>query len=154
MDSVRHHYLHDLTDTFETFDQSDEKTSPDNVQKFLTLDNFWQFWLFFLKNRHWHWHWQWHSPWKSNTRHLWPLRHWLHFRQLRTTIKHCKTCKCCPCHSRFISLWECSLVMFLTMHYAAIESNRELNKSLKVNALLLLILRPNMIILFLTRVKP
>ena len=40
------------------------------------------------------------------------------------------------------------------MHYAAIESNRELNKSLKVIALLLLIFGPNMIILFLTCVKP
>ena len=40
------------------------------------------------------------------------------------------------------------------MHYAAIESNRELNKSLKVIALLLLIFGPNMIILFLTGVKP
>ena len=41
-----------------------------------------------------------------------------------------------------------------TMHYAAIESNRELNKSLKVIALLLLIFGPNMMILFLTGVKP
>ena len=36
-----------------------------------------------------------------------------------------------------------------TLHYAAIESNRELNKSLKVIALLLLIFGPNLIILFL-----
>ena len=40
------------------------------------------------------------------------------------------------------------------MHYAAVESNRELDKSLKVIALLLLIFGPNMIILFLTCVKP
>ena len=40
------------------------------------------------------------------------------------------------------------------MHYAAIESNRELTKSLKVIALYLLIFGPNMIILFLTCVKP
>ena len=50
------------------------------------------------------------------------------------------------------------LSMFLDfippMHYAAIESNRELNKSLKVFAWLLLIFGPNMIILFLTGVKP
>ena len=39
------------------------------------------------------------------------------------------------------------------MHYAAIESNRELNKSLKVIALLLLIFGPNLIILFLAGVK-
>ena len=38
------------------------------------------------------------------------------------------------------------------LHYAAIESNRELNKSLKVIALLLLFFGPNMII-FLTCVK-
>ena len=43
---------------------------------------------------------------------------------------------------------------FTPMHYAAIESNRELNKSLKVIALLLLIFGPNMIILFSTGVKP
>ena len=40
------------------------------------------------------------------------------------------------------------------LHYAAIESNRELSKSLKVIALLLLIFGPNMMILFLTGVKP
>ena len=40
------------------------------------------------------------------------------------------------------------------MHYAAIESNRELDKSLKVFAWLLLIFGPNMIILFLNGVKP
>ena len=40
------------------------------------------------------------------------------------------------------------------LHYAAIESNRELNKSLKVIALLLLIFGPNMLFLFLTGVKP
>ena len=40
------------------------------------------------------------------------------------------------------------------LHYAAIESNRELTKSLKVIALHLLIFGPNMIILFLTCVKP
>ena len=43
---------------------------------------------------------------------------------------------------------------FAAVHYAAIESNRELDKSLKVIALLLLIFGPNMIILFLTCVKP
>ena len=36
-----------------------------------------------------------------------------------------------------------------TLHYAAIESNRELNKSLKVIALLLLIFGPNLMIFFL-----
>ena len=41
-----------------------------------------------------------------------------------------------------------------SLHYAAIESKRELNKSLKVIALLLLIFGPNMMILFLTCVKP
>ena len=40
------------------------------------------------------------------------------------------------------------------LHYAAIESNRELNKSLKDIALILLIFGPNMMILFLTCVKP
>ena len=42
----------------------------------------------------------------------------------------------------------------LTLHYAAIESNRELIKSVKVIALLLLIFGPNMIVLFSTCVKP
>ena len=41
-----------------------------------------------------------------------------------------------------------------TMHYAAIESNRELNKSLKVIALLLLIFGQNLKILFLDLCKP
>ena len=41
-----------------------------------------------------------------------------------------------------------------SLHYAAIESNRELNKSLKVIALLLLIFGPNLMILFFTGVKP
>ena len=40
------------------------------------------------------------------------------------------------------------------MHYAAIESNRELDKSFKVIALLLLIFGPNMIIIFFAGVKP
>ena len=35
------------------------------------------------------------------------------------------------------------------LHYAAIESNRELNKSFKVIALLLLIFGPNLIMIFL-----
>ena len=41
-----------------------------------------------------------------------------------------------------------------TLHYAAIESNWELKKSLKSMALLLLIFGPILIILFLTGVKP
>ena len=40
------------------------------------------------------------------------------------------------------------------MHYAAIEINRDLNKSVKVIALLLLIFGPNLMILFFTSVKP
>ena len=40
------------------------------------------------------------------------------------------------------------------MHYAAIESNRELKKSLEVVALLLLIFGPNLIILCFPGVKP
>ena len=40
------------------------------------------------------------------------------------------------------------------LHYAAKESNRELNKSLEVIALLLLIFGPNLIILCFPGVKP
>ena len=41
-----------------------------------------------------------------------------------------------------------------SVHYAAIESNRELNKSLKVIALLLLSFGLNILILFFPGVKP
>ena len=54
-------------------------------------------------------------------------------------------------------LYASQLLPLLTnapLHYAATESNMELNKSLKVSALLLLIFGPNIIIIFLTYVKP
>ena len=56
----------------------------------------------------------------------------------------------------FLASQEAIEVMFMSnsVHYAAIESNRELNKSLKVIALLLLIFGPNLMILFFTGVKP
>ena len=46
------------------------------------------------------------------------------------------------------------IIMALSMHYAAIENNRMLNKSFKVIALLLLIFGPNLIIIFFIGVKP
>ena len=52
------------------------------------------------------------------------------------------------CYVHYIS------VSLTTLHYVAIESNQELNKSLKVMAQLLLIFGPNLIILFLAGVKP
>ena len=69
------------------------------------------------------------------------------------------------CIGQFLSMiiwlgWQASLVALVgqvgslnTIHYAAIESNRELNKSLKVIALLLLIFGSNMKFLFLSGVK-
>ena len=47
------------------------------------------------------------------------------------------------------AFWQNHCNPHCTLHCAAIESNRELSKSLKVIALLLLIFGPNLIILFL-----
>ena len=61
---------------------------------------------------------------------------------------------CGRTHLSRSSLLGCVFIALCTAQYAAIESNRELTKSLKVIALHLLIFGPNMIILFLTCVKP